>query len=108
MKKDVVNKEIVNPIDGNFILAGKPIFEENIQVDWLNSYVRLSEIKTIHQNKNSTDNAKRCIFYTYKDEWYAVYGLDFNELMIEINNYLSKGKSHGSEIPRDHIGREYL
>lgn len=76
----------------NFVVCGKPIFsphDDGLVIGWKGSFVKISEIKTIHEEETSTPENKRCIFYTYKDEWYAVSQMDYHDLVDAINEYLS-------------------
>lgn len=76
-------------IFGHFIICGKPIFENGKINRWQPSFVKLSQIKTIH------DDDGHCIFYTYKDEWYGVGELKFHELAQIVNEYMD---SNDAEI----------
>lgn len=102
-KKD----SMYDQINGNFIMCGKPTFDNEGNIDgWIYSGVRLSEIKTVHAklNKFIPEDDDKCIFYTYKDEWYACV-MKYHELIDVINCYSKlKGSSHGSEIAGDYTG----
>jgi len=97
-------------IEGHFVLCARPEINENNEViKWFAAAVKISEIKTIHEKMNEylPENNDSCIFYTCKDEWY-ICTMNFMELIKEINNFLSEGNSHGSEISGNYLGGKYL
>lgn len=114
-KKEKQEKFHVNDeIKGNFVICGKPkmdINDQNKITEWIFSLVRLSEIKTIHKKLNDFIPTKenQCVFFTYKDEWYICH-MDCRELTENINYFLNKEHSHGSEVTgnntRSHLVRE--
>lgn len=101
-KDDAINFDEI--ICGNFIHCGKPrIDDEGNIFDWIGSFVKMSEIKTIHEklNDNIPQNKKYCIFYTYKDEWY-ICSMPCYLLCYTINSHFETNvNTHGSEICRD-------
>ena len=72
----------MSQIEKNFILCIRP-YTYNLSADQFiiipgsslscaKSYVRLTEIKTVHEFKLDLD-LDCCYFYTYKDEWYICF-----------------------------------
>jgi hypothetical protein len=86
----------MSEIKWHFLHCGYPKYEGNELIDWVPSYIRLDQIKSIHER---TD--KNCAVFTYKDIWYCC-GMNARDLMYELNDYLSKlkGFSEDEEQPR--------
>lgn len=100
--KNIENVSIDEQLDevkGNFILCGKPIYDDNDQnliVEWQMSAVRIDLIKTIHNNNKFTGKDKPgCIFYTYKNEWYVC--AICMRLLTEVINEFYQLKGFGDE-----------
>jgi len=80
----------------NFVICGKPVFEGDLITSWRYSTVRLSVIKTIHEDINNYCGSRGgCVFYVYKDEWY-VCSVSMETLVEAVNN-CAKEDSHGSD-----------
>jgi hypothetical protein len=81
------------PILGNFIECGKFLSSEG---EYLHSFIRLSCIKTIHEGNNKKNKGR--IFFTYKDEAYAVNGMTARELTCRLNDNIDH---YGDDVPND-------
>lgn len=100
---DMNNFSEKDEIKGNFVICGKPVFEENIITSWRYSTVKLSVIKTIHEDINKYCGARGgCVFYVYKDEWY-VCSVSMKTLVEAVNNCI-RDESHGSELSGGNTG----
>jgi hypothetical protein len=75
-----------DPFIGTFVYCGKLT-----NGDWTACMVNLREIKSIEDDKEQRYTKAGCIFYTYKDIWYAVdvnlivLAEKINEILIPFN-----------------------